>query len=391
MSLADETLTRLLQRGERATLRLSDRAIQESFRNTSSPYWRLPLDERDRCHERLRAAEKIGGIELKWARQGGDDRPLDLVRLRDVEKLAAFLNVETVAITVANAHARLESWLQRVPRVGELLQIWQEMKSIRGLTPASAGDFADALFVLDALASRPGEDQVVRSLSTGLFGNSKRIEQLERHLDILTADALSSPARHWNEVFGAIGLVKEPQPFLVAGTGSLHLTSGQNCPVVRPFVGVSNKTVTSYEGAPNWVLTIENLTTFNLAAQLLDGGAGLIVFTGGMPSPSWCATYKRLLASLPPDIAAYHWGDIDQGGFRIAVHIRDRCLDGRAFLPWLMDSSEVLAASRLDATEATRNAMAKYADKAGWEALARSMQAVCIEQEGITPVLPATV
>ncbi|HLL18346.1 MAG TPA: Wadjet anti-phage system protein JetD domain-containing protein, partial [Rubrivivax sp.] len=227
----------------------------------------------------------------------------------------------------------------------------------------------------------------VRALSVSLFANSKRIEQLARPLDLLTAESLSAPARHWDEVFALLGLVKEPQPFLVAGTGSIGLWSDQSCAIVKPFMGVSNKAVRAYVGSPNWVLTIENLTTFHLASQLLDGRAGLIVFTGGMPSPSWCRAYAFLLKALPVAVPAYHWGDIDQGGFRIAAYIKEKCLGDRPYLPWLMDTAS-LQGPTTPASDAVSNAMARSAAKAGWVALGQSMQPFCIEQEGVEVALP---
>lgn len=389
MPLADDVLLRLLKRGEGAALRNSGRAIQERFQDAGLGYWHLPLDERDRCHERLRAAEKAGSVELKWASQGGDDRPIEIVRLRDLAKLAAFLEVGTVASAVARAEECLAPWRRRVPRVDELLERWSVLKKVRGLSTMSAADFADALCVLDALEARQGDDQIVRTLSVELFGNSKRIERLDRHLDILTGESLAAPARHWNEVFSALGLVKEPQPFLIAGTGEILLASGDACPIVKPFVGVSNKAVNGYVGSPRWLLTIENLTTFHVASQLLDGGGGLILYTAGMPSPSWCAGYKRILVSLPIGLPIYHWGDIDPGGFRIAAYLRRWVEPQRQFFPWLMDINSIdhkgagTAASQTEAQE-----MRRFARLSEWDDLASRLRGICIEQEAITLSLP---
>lgn len=393
MPFADEILLRLLKRGESAALRQSDRVIQERLQNRTLGYWRLSLDERDRCHERFRGAQKAGAVELIWAVQGGDDRPLEIVRLHDHAKLAAFLGVEGMTNALTRAGQILSPWREQLVRVDELLERWSALKAVRGLSTQSAGDFADALRVVDILETRRGEDQVVRALSAELFGNSKRIEQLERHLDVLTGESLLAPARHWSEVFGALGLVKEPQPFLIAGNGTLELSNDQLCPIVRPFVGVSNKGVVGYQGDPDWVLTIENLATFHLATQLLDGGPGLIVYTAGMPSPSWCQAYTNILTSLPASTVAYHWGDIDPGGFRIAAHIKLRCMGSHQYLPWLMDANQqafqlTLTSQHASESETTRTAMAKHAARAGWLLLADSMGAVCVEQERIKVSIP---
>ena len=107
-----------------------------------------------------------------------------------------------------------------------------------------------------------------------------------------------------------------------------------------------------------------------------------------MPSPSWCRTYARILDAIPTTVPAYHWGDIDQGGFRIAAHIRHACLRQRAFHPWQMDADQLDGIAFSDATEAVRSNMARHASDAGWEALSRRMPPQTVEQEGISVRLP---
>ena len=388
MSLADATLASLLQRGERALLQASGRAVQVAFTDEESPYWRQNYEQRQHCHIRLVAAERAGAVRLRWSRQGGEDRPLESVRLLDARLLATFLGIATTSEAVQMAQATLDAWLARYPRVVDLLQAWANLKSPRGLGTDSAPDFADALRILDALEHGKGDDQIIRVLSRHLFHDTKRIEALSRHLDLLTADQLSAPARQQEEVFSALGLVKEPQPFLVAGHGSLKLGASQECHIAWPFIGVSNRHVTGYSGTPAWILSIENLTTFHQASQHPDADAGLILYTGGMPSPSWCRAYLSILEMLPRQIPLYHWGDIDQGGFRIAAHIRSKCIQQHAFHPWLMDAGQLESMSFFEIAETIRNNMARHARDAGWEELSQGMLARTIEQEGIPVTLP---
>ena len=389
MPLADETLASLLQRGERARLRGSDRIIRTVFSDPAAAYWGLSYEQRQHCHMRLVAAEQAGAVRLTWSRQGGEDRPLEQVRLQDVDRLASFLGTATASRAVEAARDILAPWLEASARAAELLEAWACLKQPRGFGTDSARDFADALRVLDALGRQSGEDQTVRVLSRHLFQDTKRIEALSRHIDLLTAEHLSAAARQQEEVFGALGLLKEPQPFLVAGTGTLILQGSRECPIAWPFVGVSNRHVARYAGTPAWVLSIENLTTFHLASQHADAAAGLLVFTGGMPSPSWCRAYAAILESIPESIPVYHWGDIDQGGFRIAAHIAGRCIRRHAFHPWLMDAAELDQAACSDATEAIRAGMARHARNAGWEALSQRMPPRTLEQEGIGIRLPS--
>lgn len=388
MTLADEVLSGLLERSERARLRGSSRAIQTTFANEDSPYWRLDYAQRQHAHVRFTAAERAGAVQLRWARQGGDDRPLEHIRLLDADKLAAFLGIASRSETMQQARTTLTPWLTTHLRVIELLDAWEHLKTPRGLGTESAPDVADALSVLEELRQGEGEDQIVRVLSRHLFRDTKRIEALARHIDLLTAEQLGSPVRQQEEVFGALGLIKEPQPFLVAGIGSLTLKSTQGCPVAKPFIGVSGRHVVAYAGMPAWVLSIENLTTFHLASQHSDAGAGLILYTGGMPSPSWCRAYTTILESIQSHTPVYHWGDIDQGGFRIAAHIRRKCIHRHAFVPWLMDATQLSGTAFSEVTETERSRMARHAHDAGWDALSRYMLAQTIEQEGIAIRLP---
>ena len=253
MPLADDVLADLLQRGERARMRGSERAIQTAFTKLDSPYWQQEYAQQQHAFTRLIAAERADAVRLRWASQGGDDRHLEQVRLLDVDRLAAFLGVASRSGAMQLARTTLQAWLATHPRVTELLEAWERLKSPRGLGTESAADFVDALRVLDALQAGQDDDQIVRAFSHQLFRDSKRIEALARHIDLLTAEQLGAPARQQEEVFGALGLVKEPQPFLVAGTGRLILEASQDCPVAKPFVGVSNRHIVGYAGTPAWM------------------------------------------------------------------------------------------------------------------------------------------
>lgn len=388
MSLDETTLSRLLARAERARLSGSTRTIRESFTLLTSPYWQLDLDERDRLHERMRAAASAGAVKLEWSKLGGDDRPLEAAVLVDIDKLADHLRRPTAKTTLTQAEALLAPWNQH-ERVQELLACWAQLKQVRLLDSTSASDFADALLVLDVMREAK-EDRIVRQLSTELFGNSKRLEALSKHLDLLTSEALNAPARHWSEVFGAIGLIKEPQPFLVAGLGKLRLTDQDDCPILRPYLGVANTMIEGYVGTPTWLLSIENLTTFHQATrELSKKPSGLVLYTAGMPSPSWGEAYIRILAALPKSTPVYHWGDHDEGGFRIAARMAQFASQtGHTLRPWSMDASRWEDVGHSAKAEQHRS-MVRSATRAGWSELADQIAPVLFEQEGQPMQLPA--
>lgn len=384
MTLSRRILERLLAGGERAQARGRKGARAERFCDPGHEYWSLPLLERDALHVRLREAEAAGAVALSWARFGGDDRPIDSVRLVEVEKLATFLG-RTVRSKVLVAAARSFAPMKEdVPTLDRVLEAWQAMRSVKGFGPESADVFVDAARVITHMRGAV-DDGIVRQVSRALFRDSKRLERLVPCIGYLLSPEQAQPL-HQEEVLAEIGLRKEPAPFLLAGAGEVALQGNQRLPLVSPFVGVSAPHVSGFFGAADWVLSIENLTTFHLAAARhpsLTGG--LLLYTAGMPSPTWRRAYRRIVDSLP-EAKLYHWGDVDPGGFRIAACVA-QALEGRLLRPWLMNPPSDGDPS----DETSRRAMVDAAKRAGWNELAEQFAAqlpVKLEQEAREIVLP---
>jgi hypothetical protein len=120
----------------------------------------------------------------------------------------------------------------------------------------------------------------------------------------------------------------------------------------------------------------------------------LLLYTGGMPSPTWRGAYARVLAALSPAVPIYHWGDIDEGGFRIAaVRATAAQATGRRVQPWMMSPADLPAAlaAQADAPMASSlDAMLRAAERCGWSALLDQLreQPIRLEQESLDPVLP---
>ena len=386
----EAVLREQLQRGERKRVTGSTAAAQKtSLRSTRSLYWLQSFDERMRGHEQISGAIKLGAVVAGWGDQGGEDRPLEWVRVRDVDILARLLGIATNVDQSVAAKAGLAPWLDRFPRMAEVLQVWAAMRRVRALGPDSWHSWQDALRVLDALAAKPSEDQVIRVLSGHLFSDTKRIEQLLPQLDVLTGEGLASGQRSKWEVLRSLGLVKQPLPMMIAGVGTILMREGPECTLVRPYIGVAPGSVRGLAPTPAWVLTVENLTTFHLAAEALGSRKdGLIVFTGGMPSPAWVAGFRNLTGGLPGSTVFYHWGDIDVGGFRIAARLQEVALPaGVKLQPWLMDVTAHPVARPV--SDLTRDAMRLAATKAGWSKL-HKLPALALEQEQIDVELPSS-
>jgi hypothetical protein len=153
-----------------------------------------------------------------------------------------------------------------------------------------------------------------------------------------------------------------------------------------PYVGLPATTIRRAVSRPSLVMTIENQTTFHSEARRRCQEPVLLIFTAGMPSPVWRAMYGRLLQDMPVDVPLYHWGDIDEGGLRIAARLaQDAQTIGRAIEPWRMHPNDVPVEDRRPATAGTLARMQPHAELAGWTDLGQALleAGFTIEQEGL--------
>ncbi|MGN8160693.1 Wadjet anti-phage system protein JetD domain-containing protein [Salinisphaera sp. SWV1] len=191
----------------------------------------------------------------------------------------------------------------------------------------------------------------------------------------------------------ALGLVKHPQPVLIAGRHQIRLQNERTVALHEPYIGLAPDHVCGIAGdAPAHIMTIENLTTFNEVARgLNDEVDAMVIYTGGMPSPALRAALRALIADCGERTCFWHWGDIDVGGLRTALAIQGE-LDGRARLrPWQMDLSILPSDTRLtDAPDTVVKQMITLAERLDWPEEAagiRRLRAI-VEQEVLAPCRP---
>ena len=84
---------------------------------------------------------------------------------------------------------------------------------------------------------------------------------------------------------------------------------------------------------PEYVLTIENLSSFNEYTQKIQDD-GIVLYTGGFPTSTFQLFYKQLIEMA--ESQTYHWGDTDPHGFLILRTLQN--IAGNAIvLPHLLD------------------------------------------------------
>ncbi|WP_407352311.1 Wadjet anti-phage system protein JetD domain-containing protein [Luteimonas sp. R10] len=390
MSPARRVLERLLHRAERARLRGADRhaSLPMGSQASAGEYLGLrTLPELETFHAEIALAERAGAIEVQRSRSG-DGTKLQRLTVADLGALARHLGVRPLDEQAGEAEQRLATWMPRFPVIAQVLERWRQGRKVRGQDAGAARELADAALAAAAVDEEPGRERILRRESVRLFRDSKRLERLTPWLELLVTGELAASGLAREDVWAALGLRREPQPLLLAGDGEA-MVGGIAVPIATPFIGFAPQAVEALATTARYLLSIENLASFHDAAAQALGHGALLVYTGGMPSPAWRVAYRRLLAGLPPSAPAWHWGDIDEGGFRIAAALaQETRTAGREFKPWQMSPDDLDGAALASAgspTEATAERMCRWAEQAGWAAVAAALRRhpLTLEQEAI--------
>ena len=344
----------------------------------------------------LALAERKGAIAIEALPRVERPRDVGSIVVADLGLLALHLDLPLRRSQVDEAALRLQPCLVDFPVLGQLLDRWRAGKKVRGEGPndQAVDDVMDAVAVVQRRLGKTDE-AMLRRVSTDLFKDSKRIEDLAKWLDMLIAQNLAPSGLSSREIFSALGLHKAPVPFLIAGNVSAIGRRGP-VPLLEPYMGLAAGSVERFEFsvAPDFVLSVENLQTFHEFASVAEASSnGVIVYSGGMPSPAWHQMYGALLLALPRSSSVLHFGDIDIGGFRISRAIWQSARKfGHGLQPWLMDPSDLVRRgyTLAAATAAQARHMSMLCHAIGWTTIADNLQRCpgTIEQETVHPVLP---
>lgn len=393
MSAARTVLERLLRRGESARLRGVGANVSLTMGGASEYAALRSLAELETFHAEVTLAERDGAIVAEREGRHGDGSRLLRLGVLDLAALARHLGVLLLDAQVAEAERQLATWCSRFQVISAVLDAWRSGRKVRGCGAEAAADLARAAAAVAARADDAGHERILRRESVRLFGDSKQLEKLAAWLELLVTGELAASGLSKEEVWSAIGLRREPQPMLLAGDGSVELTT-TTLPLVRPYLGLPVEAVRAVTTPARCLLSIENLASFHDAALAPGAGSVLLLYTGGMPSPTWRAAYASILSRWPTALPVYHWGDIDEGGFRIAAVLAAVAqVAGHRLQPWLMAPEDIPDSAMTHAkvpTPSSLAAMQRWAGRSGWDALATQLQhhAVQLEQESLDPLLP---
>lgn len=393
-TIATKALARLLALAENAAARdASGKAITLRLSLASFPdYLRLQsASEKTECNAALLLAEHRGAIAIRWDARAGERAHAERLDLLDGQVLAKHLGVTPRWDAVGLAREALEPHIARYPSLEGVMDCWRRGVAARGTKPGDVSEWLDAIRVLEHCEALKGQDVPVRRASAKLFGNSKRIQSLSPFVDVLAQGSVNSLTRDEEEVLQELGLVRFPPTWMLSAEAKVVCSAG-TVQMVAPYLGLAPTAVQAFRVSQDveCLLTVENLTTFHEAAQRRSERPGIaVLYTGGMPSPSWRRVYTLLLLAMPASVRVMHWGDVDAGGFRIAAHLATLCdTAGRRLQLHSMSGAAAqrddgLARGTLSAGELSQ--IRRLCERWGWQDAAEDVEThrLAVEQESM--------
>ncbi|MFT7773267.1 Wadjet anti-phage system protein JetD domain-containing protein [Roseateles sp.] len=388
LSLAENAAARESS-GKTITLRLSAASFPDYLQLQSASV-------KAECNAAFLLAEHRGAISIQWDARAGDRAHAERLDLVDGQVLAKHLGVTPRWDAVGVARKALEPHVVRYPALDGVVDCWRRGATARGTRPSDVSHWLDAIRIIEYCETLKGQDIPVRRASAKLFGDSKRIQGLSTLVDVLTQGSVGTPLRDEEEVLQELGLVRFPPTWMLAAEADVLCAEG-TVKVVAPYVGLAPTAIQAFrvsEGTRG-LMTVENLTTFHEAAQRRSDRPDIaVVYTGGMPSPSWCRVYVLLLQALPASARVSHWGDVDAGGFRIAGHLAALCeAAGRQLTLHSMSGAashpeDGLAHGTLGAGELSQ--VRRICERWGWQHAAAEVEAhgLAVEQESMSFTWP---
>jgi len=382
--VAQQILNALLDRYERKPDRVNRISI-------AVPTVSLLAAERQDLFTRMEKARAAGGVDLVWGRYENKHN-LERVTLLKATPIYDLLNRQPTEEKAANTRQRvLDALPDLLPELRQALDTttaeWTlHRRPIRDISLDSTEEITLLFKVAQALMTRGRDSDIdIRTFSRRNAGNSKFLDgRIGKVADIMRLAVTTPEYLNSDEIFAFYGVKRYPQPCLVAGS----VTYKGNALPAEPYVGVAPEMAPYLNVAnqPKWLLTVENLASFNRQVREAGGG-GIIIYTGGFPSePTLAAILALAKATTCP---VFHWGDIDHGGIKIAYRIEQALTRvGRKLRLHMMSPEHARRGERIASANVFRKFGEGESAVADLVAYMASQDARQLEQEELDPTIP---
>ena len=187
---------------------------------------------------------------------------------------------------------------------------------------SSKEDINDVCKAIEAM-SLLEDDIQERVFCAKLFSDSKRFNDLRGKISKVIKDFSSEPFDDEDDVISRMGVIKNTAYAFIKGDMIIHLNNQEiDLGKYREPLALSNeaiKNISIKTVTADSLYTIENFTSFDI----FNKKNSIVIYLGGFHNRVKRELIKKI-HSTAPDIAYYHYGDIDAGGFYILNHLRSK-------------------------------------------------------------------
>ena len=380
--------TKLIKGLVRVTEERPDRVRDASKRIDESKVPALDLNE---FHQTLRHAENKGAIQLIWGKKD-KSHVLEAVKLLELDKACELLGITSSVQLTSHAFNYIDesldikaNWVADV--LTETKAQWLKRKRAFDVEVTEPEKLVNSIVATQSLLEGKHTGLDMRTFSRRVLKDSKAIEKLKGSIIKLCRRVFDLDGLDSQQVLEAVGLQKFPQPILVSGSLKIAQT-GACLNEISPYIGLppSEDFSVTIKKQPRYVLTIENLASFNLyVRQIKDDG--LVIYTGGYPSTVVAGFMSHIGSQMNKNVPWYHWGDIDMPGLMILKKVKEAT--GRDVIPHLMTAQ--LAQERGEKAKTKPNIQQLLGCSGEIGVLARFLNgnsAYTLEQEELEPKSP---
>ncbi len=315
-SRANQVLRKLLDLSQSNPNRVRDVTLPVS-RIQDYPFRNATLSRE--FHLELQLAEEAGVISVKWRRHY-EHEELVQIRLLSQQKLVGFLGETPLRDRVDATLDGIDltgapDWL--VDAMKKLEVNWLKNQRAFGLSVDDGQKLPDVIRAITALMELGGETLDWRQFGARYLNDSKRLSSISGPVCAILKAQFCLENLSNSDILRQFNLEKLAHPVLIHGPFSVGDENQTVDASIYPYIGIPVcllKNIRLYR-TPTYLLTIENLSSFNEYVNSIDDG-GIVLYTAGYPVRALQNFYSSLVEQSKLT-KVFHWGDTDPDGFLI--------------------------------------------------------------------------
>jgi hypothetical protein len=335
-------LNRLLEKYEKSRMFSGEskieRRIKIDFSKKDFPFYDLEnIEAKENIHFALKELEKECIVEIKWVKfEKGNIVEKVFLNLENLQKAYNIAKREPKELVLNRMIEKLLGLKENVKQKWLLNFIDFEINKIKTkknyptYLPKEENLFNLALKALKGIDEKGDEEVLERVFSKRFLKSSKEFEKIKAKVFIILKQFLFKEDIEENEAFEKIGIVKTIEEILFFGSLKVKLKGKILDFSLFPFGASLNslsvKEIDIIDISCDRIITIENKANYYDFIKDGELEKDFIIYLGGFYSPSKRLFLEKLYKFINKknkDIKIYHWGDIDLGGFKIFLKLKE--------------------------------------------------------------------